>query len=205
MGFFGLKLFVNLSLFLGNIKSTDDISSSTGNVYLLPPTLNPFYEATNSATIQISGNAVKGGQTIEIYLNGDYKTKAFSDNNGQFTISDFRLENGANRIKARTKDGDKQSAFTQEVTVVFDTTPPALEIKEPTDGQVVKKTPQVRITGKTDVDATILINDFLPIVDSNGNISYTMPLKEGENSIKIVAKDKASNQTTNQLKVIFEP
>lgn len=202
--FFGLQLLVKISLFLGNIKSINDVPSSGSREFVLPPTLDPLYEATNSATIAISGTGTPG-QTVEIFLNDGLKTKVLVDNNSQFTISGFRLESGTNAIKARAKLDEKESAFTPEVTVVVDITPPALEIKEPADGQVVKNTPQVRILGKTEADTNVLINEFLPVVDSLGSFSYTMPLKEGENKVKITAKDKAGNQTTNEITIKFEP
>jgi bacillopeptidase F len=204
IGFFGLHLLVMLCLFLGAMKNKDEVTVPTKNEYLLPPTLDPLSQATNSANFQISGNSARGGQTVEVYLNGDYKTKALTDSNGHFVISDFRLENGTNRIKERTNDGNSESAFTDEATVTVSTTPPALKVNEPTDGQTVK-TAQVRVSGKTDSNATVTINDFLPVIDGSGNFSYTLPLKEGENQIKIVAKDIAGNQTTNQLKVTYQP
>lgn len=205
VGFFGIQLLVKFSLLLGNIKSIGEIPSSQSNAFILPPSLDPLVEATNSAIIEISGRGSEPGQTIEIFLNDSYKTKALVDNDSQFKILQFRLEQGQNYIKSRAKQDDKESSFSEELTVLFETTPPALEVKEPSDGQVIRKTSQVRVVGKTETDTSISINNFLPIVDGSGNFSYTLPLKEGENSIKVIAKDKAGNQTTNELKVTFEP
>ncbi len=205
--FFGLQLLVKFSLLMGRIKSVGDIPATTNsqNEFVLTPTLNPLFEATNTAAIEVSGLATSTGQTIELFINGSSKSTALVDSKSQFAFSSVRLESGENKIKVRAKLDSKESQFSTEAIVVYDTTPPALELKEPTDGQTITKTAQVKIIGKTEADARILINDFLPIVDNNGGFSYAIPLKEGENSIKVVSTDKAGNQTTNQIKVIFQP
>lgn len=205
--FFGLQLLVKFSLLIGRIKGVGDIEQTTSSQsdFVLVPILNPLFEATNTATIEVSGLATSTGQTIELFLNNDLESTTIVDSKSQFIFSSVRLESGENKIKVRAKINDKESQFSNETVIVYDITPPALEIKEPADGQTIKKSAQVKIIGKTEADAQILINDFLSIVDNNGGFSYTLPLKEGENNIKVVALDRAGNQTTNQLKIIFEP
>lgn len=205
--FFGFQLLVKASLLIGRIKSTADIPANTNsqNEFVLTPTLNPLFEATNTATIEVSGLGTSSGQTIELFINDSSKSTALVDSKSQFTFSSVRLESGENKIKVRAKLDSKESQFSTETIVVYDTTPPALELKEPADGQTINKTAQVKIVGKTEADARVLINDFLPIVDGSGGFTYTMPISEGENIIKVVAADKAGNQTTNQIKVIFQP
>ena len=203
--FFGLQLLVKFSLLLGRIKSTSEIPTDLQTEFVLSPTLNPLFEATNSAVIEVSGIGSEPGQTIELFLNGERKTDTIVNSNSQFTFSQLRLESGENRIQVRAKKDGKESEFSNQAMVTLDTTPPALEVKEPTDGQIIRKDPQVRIVGKTESESSIFINDFLPIVDTNGNFLYSLPLSNGENSIKIVARDKAGNQTTNEIKVTFEP
>jgi hypothetical protein len=202
--FFGIPLLVKLSLFIGNMKSTNEIDSPSEKSLILPPTFNTPYEATNTATISLSGVG-QPGQTIEVFLNDEFETKTLVDNESTFTISDLKLDSGNNTIKARAKENNQESGFSESFTIKLDTTPPALEVKEPTDGQKISKIPQVKIVGKTEADSTISVNGHLPIVDSEGNFSYILPLKDGENEIKIIATDTASNQTVNQLKVIYEP
>ena len=203
--FFGLKLLVNFSLLLGRIKSIGEIPITSQNEFVLPPTLNPLPEATNSAVIEISGVGSQPGQTIELFLNGNSLKSALIDSDSRFTFAQIRLEIGENQIKARAKGNGNESDFTEEVILVYETTPPALEVTEPFDGQIVKKTGEIRVVGKTEPDATILVNEFLPIVDGNGNFYYRMPLLAGENTIKVTARDRAGNQTTNEIKVTFEP
>jgi len=205
VGFFGIQVLVKLSLFLGNIKSIGEIPINSNNSVILPPMLDPLFEATNSAVIEITGRGTEPGQTIEIFVNGDYKTKALVDNDSEFTVPEFRLEQGENEIKAKAKFDNKESEFSPEQIVIYENTPPALEVKEPTSGQTIKKTRNIRVAGKTEADANVSVNGLLPIVDSNGNFSYMFPLKDGENVIKVVATDRAGNQTTNEIKVTFEP
>lgn len=203
--FFGLKLLINFSLLLGRIKSIGEVPIDTQNEFMLPPSINPLPEATNSAVISISGIASQPGQTIELFLNDDRKTESLADNNSQFTFSELRLDQGLNRLKTKAKSNGKESDFTNEIIIEYETTPPALEVQEPTSGHVIKKTPQVRVVGKTEPDTSVFINEFLPIVDSGGNFSYTMPLSEGENTIKVTAIDRAGNQTINEIKVTYQP
>jgi len=204
--FFGLQLLVKFSLLIGKIKSINEApSTNSQSEFVLTPTLNPILEATNSAKLDISGIGSTPGQTIELYVNDEKQDDTVVDNNSQFNFSGITLGLGENLIKVKAKEKEKESQFSPTAKIVYETTPPALEIKQPTDGQTINKKAEVVVMGKTDAEASISVNDFLPIVDSSGNFSYTLPLKEGENIIKIIAKDKAGNETSNEIKVTYQP
>ena len=47
------------------------------------------------------------------------------------------------------------------------------------------------------------MNEFWAIVDAGGNFSYTLPLQNGENTIKVVATDEAGNKTEYEVKVTY--
>lgn len=203
---FGLFLLVNFSLFISNFKSDKETSASTKNVsdFVSPPVLNPLSTATNSAQITISGTASKK-QTINLYINDELVEKLNTDNKEDFAFENIKLVKGENdiKVKAVTED-NKESQLSKSVVIVFQDKAPILTIDSPTDGQsFAREENNVKVSGKTDKGARVTVNDFWAIVDENGNFSYQLPLKNGENQIKIVTTDEAGNKTEMERKVTY--
>ncbi|MFD3157696.1 prenyltransferase/squalene oxidase repeat-containing protein [Haloimpatiens sp. FM7330] len=87
-----------------------------------------------------------------------------------------------------------------------DTTAPTIKVEKITNGQVVNKeelkfkvSANDNVDGK--VDVTVKLNDEI-VKENNGE--YTVTLKEGENSIKIEAIDKAGNKAEKTYKVTYK-
>jgi len=72
---------------------------------------------------------------------------------------------------------------------------PALTVSYPPVNAIVT-TEQIEITGKTDPDAIISINDQIVSVNENGTFTTKLTLAPGLNTITIVASNKFSRQTT---------
>ena len=98
---------------------------------------------------------------------------------------------------ATDNDGNTSAAKTSTFTV--DTVPPTLSITAPTDKLITNKS-TVTVTGKTDdvtsKPVTVTVNGTEVTVASNGTFSKDVTLKEGPNTITIIAKDKAGKTTT---------
>lgn len=113
---------------------------------------------------------------------------------------------GQNTIKARALVGDRKSDFSKDYLVLYSKEPPKIEEVSPGDGTEFKRGDQdIRVSGKTDPFASVTVNDFVAIVDENGNFSYFLKLNEGENKIIIKAKNKAGKESTKELTVRFSP
>lgn len=203
---FGLPLLINFTLFISGFKNSQDTTAEKSVSFVSPPVLNPLPTATNSAEVTISGSALQK-QTVMLYLDGGLVGKMKVDKDTNFIFKDIKLTKGTNIITARALDEKgKESADSDPITVLLKTDSPQLSIDLPSEGQSFSKddkTAQVR--GKTDSGAKVTVNDFWAIVDENGNFSYQLPLRDGENKIVVVALDEAGNKTEVERKVNYSP
>lgn len=202
---FGLFLLVNFTLFLSNFRGDKETSVVTKSVsdFVSIPIINPLPTATNSAQITISGTASKK-QTINLYIN-DELVKKIKITDETFTFENVKLSKGENdiKVKAITQD-NKESQLSKSVVVIFKDKAPALAVDSPNPDQSFSKDENnIKVSGKTDKGARVTVNDFWAIVDENGNFSYQLLLKNGDNPIKIVTTDEAGNKTEMERKVIY--
>ncbi len=201
---FGIPLLVNFSLFVSQTKSSSEPTKQNAASFINPPTLNPMPNATNSARITISGSASQN-QTIDLYVNDSLIDKTSVNEDGNFSF-DVNLNKGENKIKAKANQDKKESDFSDTLNITYKSSEPVLEVTSPTDGQSFSKDQNtVQVAGKTDPGVRITVNEFWAIIDENNNFSYTLPLQNGDNQIKIVATDDAGNKTEKDIKVTYSP
>ncbi|GAI81896.1 unnamed protein product [marine sediment metagenome] len=194
-----------MAIFIGSLRSSYT-SVETKNI--LPPAsprLKPLSEATNKEQIEIQGFA-EAGTTVEIFLNGVSKQKSVAETDGSFLISHVKLNRDKNEIYATATDQEGYTSQKSGILIIyFDQTPPELTINEPADNSTFYAEEKViKIQGETEEDVTITINDRFVIVGAGGKFSSSFTLSEGENKIKIVATDKANNQTEKEITVTLE-
>lgn len=77
--------------------------------------------------------------------------------------------------------------------------PPKLKVNWPLDAVITNS--NINISGTTDIESTIRINDDLIIVDNQGNFDKKVELTEGDNKISIESKSP-SGKVTNEEKII---
>ena len=63
----------------------------------------------------------------------------------------------------------------------------------------------ISVSGKTREGAKVTVNGFWSVMQPDGSFSYRLGLQDGENQIRIVAEDEATNRTEKSLKVTFSP
>jgi len=200
---FGIPFLTNLSLFLSGSKNNEE-SKIQNTTFIAPPVLNSFPEATASANIIVSGIASKK-QTVNLYINDELTDTDTTDNNGEFSFKEI-IKPGENTIKAKAVINDKESDFSNAITISFKNAPPSLNIISPSESQSFSKDQNsADIKGTTDADVKITINGLWAIVDDSGNFSYTFSLQNGENIIKISAIDLAGNKNEKEIKVTYSP
>lgn len=205
--FFGADLIVGISVVLDKLRGQTQEVTKTGSVdYIAPPVLNPIPKATNKNSITISGHTSFSDVEIKLFLNGEdvSKTKPNSDNT--FNFESISLTSGENEIKAKAINSDKkESDYSQSITISYLDEEPELEIKTPQDAQTFKKDQSpIRITGTTDKNVRVTINEFRAISQDDGTFYYLYNLKDGDNTISIVATDEAGNQTTKEIRIKAE-
>lgn len=203
---FGIPLLINFSLFISNFNKDSSSIKNNSLSFVAPPVLDPLFNATPSAEINISGKALPD-QTINLYLNGELTDKKETKDKEDFKFENVILKPGENTIMAKAVTEDnKESNFSAPITVIYKKDPPKLEISSPSDGQSFSKEEKsVNVSGKSDADIKVTVNDFWAIVDTEGNFSYTLKLNDGENKIKVAATDQAGNKTEKEIKVNYSP
>lgn len=150
---------------------------------------------SNSIGITIdSGSKITSGIT-KTAITGGYQCS--------YAISTV-LEDGTHTIKIDAKDYDGNAAVQRTVNFVVDTVPPELSVTSPANNLITNQA-AVSVTGTTNdvtsspVTLTVKLNTGTAqavTVGSNGTFSTNLTLKEGTNTITIVAKDAAGKTTT---------
>jgi len=172
-----------------------------------PPYLKNIPEATNEDTINISGLS-EPGATVTLFLNDNEVGSVIVDGEGAFSFENIKLSEGENKLYAKVEDrAQNESKPSKVYLIMLDKEPPQLEIESPENGETIKRKEErvVEIKGKTEPEAQVTVNSFWARVDNDGTFSYKLRLEEGENSIKIVSKDKAGNETKQELKLTYSP
>ena len=155
-------------------KITDDDSGVN------PSTIALKVDGTAVDTSKITKTAVTGGYTCSY-------TPASA------------LSDGAHTVVATASDYDGNAAEQKSVTFTVDTIPPTLSISAPTEEFITNKS-TLTVKGTTDDETSkpvaITVNGVPILVTNSGTFSKDVTLKEGSNTITIVAKDKAGKTTT---------
>ena len=80
--------------------------------------------------------------------------------------------------------------------------PPLLELSSPEDNKIVKSNP-VDIIGKTDIDATLLVNGERVLLRPDGSFAVSVNLHEGLNTLSITSINKLDKKTEKVLTLIL--
>ncbi len=120
---------------------------------------------------------------------------------------DVALDDGSHTITVNVMDNDGNSANEQTQSFTIDTTPPTLEITQPTEGLITNSN-SVTVTGTTnDITSkpvTLTINGENVEVQPDGSFEKEVSLISGNNQITIIATDKAGKSTTIVRNVILD-
>ena len=201
-----LPFFAGTLLVVTGAKDTQSNSTNSNVDFVAPPTLNSLPDGTNKETITVSGTAAKN-ETISLYVNSDLVDKTQTKDDGTFTFDNISLSQGDNKIKAKAVDKNKkQSDFSQELTVTYLNKEPNLVVQSPNDGQTFSKDDSpITVAGNTDPNVKVTVNDSFAIVSDNGTFTLRLTLQNGDNTIKVIATDKAGNKKEQDIKVHYNP
>lgn len=197
-----------LATFIGIFNGGNDEETivTKDNIPPAPPVIETLPEATNSAILDIVGQAEVSSQ-LSLFLNGEIIKEVVIGESGDFMVNGISLEEGENSVYATAKDlSGNQSQESVRQTITLDKEPPTLEIISPTDGQVFSdESAEIVIEGNTEDDSIITVNERKVIVDLDGHFEASYSLADGDNAIIILAKDRAGNQTKEELTVSYNP
>ncbi|HYM65385.1 MAG TPA: hypothetical protein VES68_02790 [Candidatus Sulfotelmatobacter sp.] len=199
---FGLEFLVNFSLFLSGSKNQVSTNTSNNINFINPPILNNLPNATNSAEIIIAGKSDKNTNVL-LYINSKNVDDILVNKDGLFVFRE-NLNPGDNQIKVRAQLSDKKSDYSDTLDILYKNSQPSLDVNSPSDGQTFKKDQNsANVSGKTDPGVSVTVNGFWAVIDDNNNFSYSLPLQNGDNEIKIVAVDQAGNKTEKDIRVNY--
>lgn len=199
---FGIPLLIQFSLFVSGKQNQGTTQATDQPMFVAPPALNQQFSATNSAKIKMTGTA-QSNQQIKLYVNNSVVDTQSTKDDGSFSFDNVTLSTGSNTIQAKAEKDNKESGFSNTVTISYLNKAPNLDVNSPSDGQSFSKDPSLTIKGKTDPDAKVTVNDFQAIVNDDGTFSYNMQMQNGDNQLKVIAQDAAGNKTEKDLKVTY--
>ena len=131
-------------------------------------------------------------------ISGITKTKTTSGYSCSYKPS-TALSDGSHTVVVKASDYDGNAATQKSVSFKIDTVPPELSVTSPVNKLVTNKT-TVTVAGTTN-DATsspvtLTINGSAVTVYDDGTFSKDITLKDGSNTITVVAKDGVGRTTT---------
>lgn len=211
-----ILLFLTLNfgpyLISGLGRIIDTIAGKSGQKIIIksqalePPILEALPSATPSAFIDVTGRSFYQDGTVELFVNGEKYNSQTLDGDFDFEIKDVRLNAGENTLNVRMIRDSIKSEFSQDYKVIYIKDEPKLEIDFPEDKASFSAADQeITIRGKTDPGNNVRINNFIAIVDSEGNFSYTYKLSEGENKLIITAENLAGRTIEKEITVSYSP
>lgn len=159
---------------------------------------------TNGTNVVVTGTVGAGVETLQ--LRGANVPIA-----GNTFTATVPLEEGRNVVTA-TAANHYGGLGTASITVTRDTVAPLVSVQEPVDGAVVAKR-QITVSGLVNDAVPGTVNPEQASVMVNGlasavlNRTYSISdvlLAPGSNTINVVARDRAGNETSLRIGVIFQ-
>ena len=170
-----------------------------------PPTLNIPFEATNTASIRVTGYAEKDSK-VEIYVGNDIKDTIATEFDGSFVADAVPLNDGNNAIYGKTVIDGKSSLPSKAIKIAYSNEKPKLNISEPADNIEIKGgDKKIKISGDTDLDNSVMVNGAYVIVSYEGKFSKEVSLNDGDNTISIQATNVYGTITTVTKQVKYSP
>jgi len=151
---------------------------------------------TSQRTIRIKG-ITDPGASVKL------GTATFvADAAGRFE-GDVTLVEGSNVLSFSATD-DVGNTASLSMTVILDTSAPAIEMSSPANGVTVK-TATITVSGKTEPNTNVLVGSMLLRADGDGKFSTVLLLVNGANTIIVRSSDALGNSNEARLNVTYTP
>ncbi|HET8570117.1 MAG TPA: hypothetical protein VFM93_14150 [Candidatus Limnocylindria bacterium] len=166
------------------------------------PVIDQLPSFTTQSTTMLQGHvptfALGEARKVEIALNGKVIAVTAPDPQGRFA-QQLTLVDGNNEVSIALLDGSTVVATTAS-SVVVDKTPPPLSLVRPAAGAVLTGTTVV-VEGKSEADARITVNERVVAATPDGTFSESFTAQAGTQTITVIARDRAGNETKETLTV----
>jgi len=164
-----------------------------------PPGFVASPTPTKIAMVTLNGTA-EAGSTVKISSGTGTIGTVSADAQGNFTLADVTLIEGANSFTATATDkAENVSAASAPLVVILDTQAPQLAVSTLANGSYTNNaTLNISGTALDNVGLQELkVNGVDVAVNADGSYSHAVVLQTGANTVTVVAVDKAGNQTAN--------
>jgi hypothetical protein len=199
---FGLPFLIKFSVLLGDMKKNNNDTENKTLPPLAPRLVIPF-EATNSATIGVSGFA-EAKVEVELFKNEVSIGKTTVTESGDFAFEKISLDDGENNFSAvasseKTGAGDGSTP----IVVVYDKQAPNLKLTNPSESSLTVDYADFDIIGESEKNASISVNGRLAVVDDEGKFKLKIQLNTGKNDVEVIARDDAGNETKSTVAITY--
>lgn len=203
--FYGPGAIGQVTSFVLGFKNTEENPLKEDKTPPVAPNINSIAEATQEPKVIISGSA-EADSTLKVFRNGQNLKETLIDKTAAYSL-EVSLEKGKNSIWVTATDkAGNESQQSRTLTIIYDTEPPDLAISSPQDGETFYGSDKtIEITGTTERESKVTINERVAIVGSEGEFSLNFTLEEGENTLNFKAVDAAGNETEKEIKVTYNP
>lgn len=199
----GFPLFVRVVGFLGDLKSRSEENLVGDTIPPIAPRISYIPEATNSATMPLSGFTEPNVKVVVSFNQEIIETSANEE--GNFSVEKIILTEGENSLSLWAEDeAENKSEATEVFEIIYDIQPPDLNIEFP-QNKVALEEQNIEVKGQTEPSARVLVNDHVVIIDEVGGFVENLTLREGGNEIVIIAQDNAGNETKESISVTYLP
>lgn len=171
---------------------------------IAPPVLNIPFDATNSASITISGYATPNSK-VEIYFDDNLQSTVNTQDDGSFISDPLTLNEGTNNIYGDTVSSSRvKSLPSKTIQLIYNNQQPSLSVDQPQDGTTIASgVNKITVSGSTDPNNNVTVNGITVIVGNDGSFSTSVSLNGGDNNITIVATNSFNNTTRVKRKVTY--
>lgn len=201
---FGLPLLIRFSIMLGEVKSRREKVVVEKSIPPPPPRLILPYEATKSAIISVAGVS-EPGLEIKLLKDDVLYDKVNADDSGGFVFDQVSLDEGNNMLTAiATSEKNGNSEPSKSVVVTYDNLSPSLVLTNPSEDSLTVDYSDFDVVGKTEKGASVTVNGRLAMVDDQGNFKLRFQLSPGKNSVTVVTRDLAGNETKKEISLTYD-
>ncbi len=202
-----INLFSNINNIWGFIKPSENNKVQEDKLKPRKPFLKAEEEYTNKDKANLSGRA-EAGKTVVLFKDNNYYSESLADSEGKYFFNDVPIntqKDSYTEFYTIVKADGVESNPSQTVKVYFDKEKPKLEVSSPKkDDRIKSFSRTLEVKGKTEEGTQVTINGRIARINLNNEFSGTIRLEDGVNVIKVVAKDKAGNESVVEVPVYFE-
>ena len=195
----------------GDEGTGDGAQRQTASPPPVPTLVAPDPALTSLAAIDVSGTVPTEGRRsteyrLRIYVNDRFARERPLADEVTFTVSEVPLVEGENEITAALFDDGSEGGLSAPITIVRDSTPPAIRIARPEDDATVYGATET-LRGRTQPGASLELSlvgsaeELTATVAGDGRFEALLPLQIGENVFVLRSQDQAGNEASTRLSV----